>query len=291
MIKHSRGFGLLEIVIAIAIMGVLMIPVAMTLSGYVRVLWNVDSTYRAMNLISREAAITDLQSYTSLAAGTTAYTIDGFYVSRTVAAASASMKYVEIAVWHDISMTKLIAKVNTRLTNVAYGIGTLNPFDVDSHYLSVSTSEFVPFQWRKMSITKLENTRTDRSIVVTGILIMHSLSDVYVDVLEIIEDVQRFAPIDTSALIPTQGGSWGTPDDWYAMGLPIQFLDMSSSPRSSLNLAIPKTESIEGLDHMYIEFGGGGLFSFAYQVLIQFVLSDGSLTSPALFKRFLSDDV
>ncbi|MDP3789402.1 MAG: prepilin-type N-terminal cleavage/methylation domain-containing protein [Candidatus Omnitrophota bacterium] len=179
---RERGFTLIEVITAITLMAIIMIPIALFAMEYVRSIAYNDSLSMATNLACREMAIVNTLSYTdpTLANGydltTQSYAGYGYNLRRTVnylPGTSSTVKRVRARIY-PAGSTEQVTEFVTYVMNIPAGAGSAG---------GASGNESDSFLAREGVLARdqltrvtMRNTRTTGNITVTKVILTSSVN-------------------------------------------------------------------------------------------------------------------
>ena len=179
---QTKGFTLIEMIIAVVVIAIIMIPISLMLMEYVRAIAYADSLTVAANLAQREMGIINNIGYGALnSASFTNYTGYNFDLDRSVTYVSGTnnnLKLVRVRVFPNpmASFSQLIDLATYVIgMNVGFGAGSAGgaPGDESASLSPVSDGTIGK---SSLSNVTLQNTRSDGNITMKGI-IMSSTRD------------------------------------------------------------------------------------------------------------------
>jgi len=159
-----RGFTLIEILTAIVLIALIMIPVSLVLLEQVRTAGRADTESKALEYARRELAIVNQTAFASLATRTDTQSV--FDIVRTVTGTT-SPKSVVIEVRPHGSTEKLVT-LNTTATDRLFGAGS-GSLAYSGNQGSVFTASGGTLSRTDLKHVDVTNTTTEGSIKMTGV--------------------------------------------------------------------------------------------------------------------------
>lgn len=183
--QKLAGFTLIEIITAIVLISIIMIPVALIGMEYVRSMAYADSLTAASNLARREMSIVNNLSYSdpTLASGydvtTPNYAGYNYSVRRTVdyvAGTNNNLKRVRVRLFPSGSAGQL-TEVDTYVMNVQFGAGSAGgAAGAEKDSFSASGGTLSPGGNDDLLDVVLQNNRNTGNITITGVIITSTIN-------------------------------------------------------------------------------------------------------------------
>ncbi len=253
---RSKGFTLIEIITAIVLISIIMIPVALIMMEYVRSSAYADSFTTASNIARREMGIINNLSYSdpTLANGydvtTQNYAGYNYDLKRTVSSVSGTtdnLRMVRVRVFPHGSTTGAVGDFATYVMNVQYGGGAGNG---QAKYFVASNGVL---SWTQLSSVSLRNTSTSGVITMTGVIMMPSVTKTLLTMKT--NNANRFS------------------------GSVTLLADTETQVNFETNFPMSLNTTYSG--------SKGGIFTFqtggtpqTYSMIVKFIFSDGSQSQP-----------